>query len=1368
MSFNRVVLGVFLLVLSFCSSERHARANVVAPIAIPLRESVSLDGEWTRRKTSAAVNEPPAGDGEAFAVPGTFFHTPIGGSSAFWFERPISIPEQLGDRSVYVDLRGARNRPIVYVDGQRVGAGSDGWTPSIIDLTPSVRAGATHRLTVRLQDSGAFLADGVVRKADEQGRDRLHTVLNPVGGYEDQVGFTDRAWLRIVPKTHVDVDAMRIVTSTRQKSIEVSGKVERATPGDRVVATVFDGDREVLRTQSGPVADNGDFSLRSSFEGARFWSPEDPHLYTLRLGVLRGDQTIDETTTKFGFKEVWCDGPDFYLNGVKRRLLASSTWPRTHYEDPVEIRERVRAIRDSGTVAFRLHTAPWQEAWLDAADELGLMIISEAAVYTDGDGKYAYDTPAFWENYRAHVSGLIRRDRNRASVVMFSLGNEILFMGNQSRATDLPKKLGDLARFARDIDPNHPLTYEADLDPDGAYDVVGLHYPHEMPRQRAYPNTADWLAVRKDTEAGGGMLGQQGSTGFLWDRKKPLYIGEFLWTPQRDYSCGTIWFGDEAFTNRDRFHGEAQARSWVDQSIAYRRAGVTGICPWTAFGFGGTSNPNSAGFQAQKEWCTPVAAFWWTRGLRFFGATTASLQFDVFNDSAERKALTLRLVFAHAEVKSKPVTLELDPAGYQRVDIDVALPPVEQTTDVDVESVLSAGDIVMHRERRSLRIEPRRPLQVPAGFNLVVIDPNGRWPNSQKEVPETLDPAVDVLLIAENATGPIAAGELPTLRGPFPGLRVLHDFLRRGGRAVILEQASFGSLALPLNTVERPSTMTFPLDPSDPLLAGLRPQDLSFWAPDNFVTRSEILRATSGGSVAAAISGGEGWMQTAPFVELPFGRGRTVVIQALAGEKRNVEPAAAKLIQNAVDLLCRRPEARATRPVRVLSDDPTFAKAVAALGCDVAEGNEVAADDSLLILHGGGEAIVGQRTAIESLLKRGGTLYWHAPEPKAFASLRDVIGASSLKVVPALTGVSIADRSEPLLRGISRGDLLRSSRLGGWTNNLTLLPTAARSIVREDAEAELDTIDLAGATPDNVRRENDGTWAFESRGTLKFSVDAPAEGVFEVVVETGEATPDAAPVLVQWTVNGQEICVAQALPESPCAIRTQVPLRKGSNALMLRRYPEAESKKSLDRMRVLNVKLTRSAVLPASVKALTAPAAIVTWPVNAGRVLVDCTSWDEAWQGPADPRRAVQALLANVGAPFHEDAGAAAFEALPLASLKLVGESSYFARSAAELSCNSNATFEAEFQSLQDGKYRVQLLLSGTPFEGEYPRVRVEIDGDVVGEVGAAGSAQSFAATPPVQLRAGRHTLRLIYDNDAFGHGEDRNLVIRQVGFASE
>ena len=61
-------------------------------------------------------------------------------------------------------------------------------------------------------------------------------------------------------------------------------------------------------------------------------------------------------TQRFGFKEIWTEGPDFYLNGVKRHLLATSTWPLQGYTDPAEMRQRIKNIKASNAMVFRPHT----------------------------------------------------------------------------------------------------------------------------------------------------------------------------------------------------------------------------------------------------------------------------------------------------------------------------------------------------------------------------------------------------------------------------------------------------------------------------------------------------------------------------------------------------------------------------------------------------------------------------------------------------------------------------------------------------------------------------------------------------------------------------------------------------------------------------------------------------------------------------------------------------------------------------------------------------------------------------------------------------------------------------------------------------
>jgi beta-galactosidase/beta-glucuronidase len=89
-------------------------------------------------------------------------------------------------------------------------------------------------------------------------------------------------------------------------------------------------------------------------------------------------KTARHAAKRFGFKEFWTQGPDFYLNGVKRHLLGSGTWPSWNPESRAGIRERIQHLKDTHVNVFRLHIGPWIEAWHELADEMGMMLIEES------------------------------------------------------------------------------------------------------------------------------------------------------------------------------------------------------------------------------------------------------------------------------------------------------------------------------------------------------------------------------------------------------------------------------------------------------------------------------------------------------------------------------------------------------------------------------------------------------------------------------------------------------------------------------------------------------------------------------------------------------------------------------------------------------------------------------------------------------------------------------------------------------------------------------------------------------------------------------------------------------------------------------
>ena len=473
------------------------------------RARIDLCGTWRMQICTSAERPDEKTLWEDFEVPGWRSAVRKEKPYFLWFRRTIEIPANWHGKRVILNLRGARNTPKVFVDGKSAGGKFDGWTPFELDITDFVLPGSAHVLDLCCGDRSAV--EDLAKRADEI----AHT-LAPVGGYHDNCGPFLPVWLDAYEPLHIEDSRLAIVTSVKDMALTVTGAaVNAAGPlpdaaGLRIECAVLDGEETVLSfggiPQFGEIRlsdetddaafNPGAWRFAAAFPGARLWTPETPHLYRLRIRLYRGDALCDESFTRFGFREVWTEGPDFFLNGVKRRLLASSTWPAYGYIPREEVFRRVRQWKADGVLAFRFHNQPWQEDYLDACDEIGVMTIDESPVYTDGNAMYAYNESIFWDRFADVLRGMIRRDRNHASLVMWSVGNEILFMGSVKFCPDLNRRLGEMGTLTKRFDPTRLTMFEADRDPDGKYDMIGLHYPHEMPALYAYPDAAEWLGRR--------------------------------------------------------------------------------------------------------------------------------------------------------------------------------------------------------------------------------------------------------------------------------------------------------------------------------------------------------------------------------------------------------------------------------------------------------------------------------------------------------------------------------------------------------------------------------------------------------------------------------------------------------------------------------------------------------------------------------------------------------------------------------------------------------------------------------------------------------------------------------------------------------
>jgi beta-glucuronidase len=195
-----------------------------------------------------------------------------------------------------------------------------------------------------------------------------------------------------------------------------------------------------------------DAAGRATFEfvlnGAELWSPEQPRLYAVTLSA-----GTDHLTERLGFRTIETRGADILLNGKSVFLRGISL----HEENPLrggratteaDARQLLGWARELGCNYVRLAHYPHNEYMARVADEMGLLLWAEVPVYWT----IHWDNPATYANAENQLTELITRDRNRASIIIWSMANETPI---SSARTAFLKKL---VAHTRALDPTRLIS----------------------------------------------------------------------------------------------------------------------------------------------------------------------------------------------------------------------------------------------------------------------------------------------------------------------------------------------------------------------------------------------------------------------------------------------------------------------------------------------------------------------------------------------------------------------------------------------------------------------------------------------------------------------------------------------------------------------------------------------------------------------------------------------------------------------------------------------------------------------------------------------------------------------------------------------
>ncbi|OIV35635.1 glycosyl hydrolase family 2 [Mangrovactinospora gilvigrisea] len=381
------------------------------------------------------------------------------------YRRTVVLPKAPAGERTVLRFDGVESYAEVYWDGAYVGMTKGSRLAAEFDVTDVAHPGENHLAVKVLQYSdGTYLEDQDMWWASGIFRD-CYLLSRPAAHLADFHVRTRR----------LDGDRAELTLSAT------------AAGAPEITWEVHDGARPVA---SRPVVPGTDATL--VVEDAHFWNPEDPHLYDMRLVVRGPDGTVEHVPHRLGLAEVTIaegrlllNGAPFMMHGVNRHDHDDR---RGRAVGMARVERDLLLMKQHNINAVRTAHYPNDPRFYELCDRIGLLVVAETDLETHGfanvgDLPRITDDEAWRTAFTDRIERHVRAQRNHASIVMWSLGNE----------SGYGRNIPAMYRRCKELDPYRPVHYEEDRDAE-VVDVVSTMYsrvsqmndmgehPHPKPR----------------------------------------------------------------------------------------------------------------------------------------------------------------------------------------------------------------------------------------------------------------------------------------------------------------------------------------------------------------------------------------------------------------------------------------------------------------------------------------------------------------------------------------------------------------------------------------------------------------------------------------------------------------------------------------------------------------------------------------------------------------------------------------------------------------------------------------------------------------------------------------------------------------------
>jgi len=369
-------------------------------------------------------------------------YKPVGGhypaSSVGWYRKHFTVaPADSGGRFV-IRFDGIYRDSRVWINGFYLCNNVSGYSGFVCDITDYLRYGRDNVLTVRV-DASEY-----------------------EGWYYEGAGIYRHVWLNQYNNVHIAEDGMFVHSEVKNASatvtIETTVVNDKTIPSSTTVAAYLT-DREGKVLGRSPelavsLGANERRTIRQSIAITHpsLWSPDNPYLYRAGAILRNGGVLMDEEKLRIGIRDIRIDATGLYVNGLYTKIKGVNNHQDhagvgTALPDYLQY-YRARLLKQMGVNACRTSHNPPTPEWLDACDSLGLLVMDENRLLNSSP------------EYLDQLKRLIMRDRSRASVFLWCIGNEENMVQTRPVGRLIASTL--IAR-QKEWDPTRTCTYAADL-----------------------------------------------------------------------------------------------------------------------------------------------------------------------------------------------------------------------------------------------------------------------------------------------------------------------------------------------------------------------------------------------------------------------------------------------------------------------------------------------------------------------------------------------------------------------------------------------------------------------------------------------------------------------------------------------------------------------------------------------------------------------------------------------------------------------------------------------------------------------------------------------------------------------------------------